>query len=125
MTQSTLSIPDRLRTSIEAEDTNEQGYDELLDSLPTSVRNQVLDATSSKKEDKPKAWSKLKRTAWWIGLVLALTWAIPWSLLSLAGFVTIVGFPIGIAAWAIGSAPAAKLIEARVNAPTEKPWKRI
>lgn len=123
MTESGLSIPERLKNTVEEADDRTE-VDDLLDSLPATIRNQILDATS-KKEDKAKPYGLVKRTAWWTGLALSLLWAVPWMAICLAAFMTIILFPIGLVAWGIGAAPSCKLIEAKVNNPAEKPWKRI
>lgn len=121
----TINIPDKLKASMEEEpDTSD--FDDLLDRLPGNVRNQVLHATGiHDNPNKPQPWSKGKRLCWWLGLMCAFMWAIPWLMLALVAAITVVGFPIACIAWAIGAGPMSKMIETKVHAPAEMPWKRV
>lgn len=65
----------------------------------------------------PKPWGTSTTVAWGIGLLFALIWAVPWSLVAAAILIGTVGigFPLALLPWSIGCAPATLLINARLR----------
>lgn len=80
-----------------------------LDKVHPLLRRKIIEA-----EDW-KPWSFPKQVMWYIGFVLSLIWAVPFSIAAVAAFITLIGIPIAGALWAIGAGPAAFLMQARLR----------